>query len=63
MSNFHPSSLLLDKDRILSLFRSGGTLGSIAKEFGCCDSMVRFFLMQQIPEEYEAIQTDKENDE
>jgi hypothetical protein len=56
MSNKRDSSLLPYKGRIITLFRSGWSMGQIAKEYGKCESVVRFFLMQQIPEEYEAIQ-------
>ncbi len=56
MSNARPSSLLPHKDRILALFRAGESMRGIAKEFGCSPSVVRWFLMQQIPVEYEAIQ-------
>jgi hypothetical protein len=56
MSNQRPSLLLPHKDRIITLFRKGGSMRSISEEFGCCASMVRFLLMQQIPVEYERIQ-------
>jgi hypothetical protein len=42
MSNKRPSTLLPYKGRIITLFRSGWSMGQIAKEYGKCESVVRF---------------------